>query len=64
MEDHLDDQMESFDLPDAAINAYLRLMEINLASWQPQVAEWLHSDDAGPSLKQLLALVPCSPTLH
>lgn len=60
----MDDQMETFELPDAAINAYLRLIEINMASWKPQVAEWLHSDDAAPSLKQLLALVPCSPTLH
>jgi hypothetical protein len=60
----MEDQMDTLELPDAAINAYLRLMELNMASWKPQVAEWLHSDDAAPSLKQLLALVPCSPTLH
>jgi hypothetical protein len=58
------DLPDGVDLPDAAINAYLRLMELNMASWKPQVAAWLHSEDAEPSLKQLLALVPCSPTLH
>lgn len=52
------------DLPDAAVHAYLRLLELNLGSWKPTVAEWLHSEDAEPSLKQLLVLVPCSPTLH
>ena len=60
----MEDQMDTIELPDPAITAYLRLMELNMASWKPQVAEWLHSDDAAPSLKQLLALVPCSPTLH
>jgi hypothetical protein len=56
--------MDTTELPDAAIHAYLRLMELNMASWKPQVAEWLHSEDAEPSLKQLLVMVPCSPTLH
>jgi hypothetical protein len=51
-------------LPDAAIYAYLRLIEINMASWQPEIAEWLHSEDAEPSLRELLAVVPCSPTRH
>lgn len=52
------------ELSDAAIQAYLQLIELNMASWQPQVAEWLHSDEAESSLKHLLAVVPCSPTVH
>jgi len=56
--------METVNLPDGAIHAYLKLIELNMTSWQPQVAEWLHSEDAEPSLKELLAIVPCSPTIH
>jgi hypothetical protein len=58
------DLSDGLDLPDAAINAYLKLIELNMASWQPHISQWLHSEDAEPSVKQLLALVPCSPTLH
>ena len=56
--------MDAVELPDNAIRAYLKLIELNMASWQPRVAEWLHSEDAEPSLKELLAIVPCSPTIH
>jgi hypothetical protein len=56
--------METEFLPDASIQAYLRLMALNLGSWKPQVAEWLHSEDAELELKELLAFVPCSPTVH
>jgi hypothetical protein len=56
--------MEPEMLPDFAIHAYLRLMALNMAAWRPQVAEWLHSEDAEPQLKELLAVVPCSPTIH
>lgn len=56
--------MDAVELPDSAIRAYLKLIELNMASWQPEVAEWLHSEDAEPSLKELLAIVPCSPTVH
>jgi hypothetical protein len=49
---------------EAEIRAYLRLLELNLASWKPQVAEWLHSEDSTTALRQLLAAVPCSPTRH
>jgi hypothetical protein len=56
--------MESIELPEAAIHAYLRLIELNLGSWKPQVAEWLHSEEAEAPLKELLAMVPCSPTVH
>ena len=58
------DGTEKIELPDAAIQAYLRLMELNLASWRPHIAEWLHSEEAEAPLKELLTLVPCSPTLH
>jgi hypothetical protein len=51
-------------LPTEAIQAYLELLELNLGAWKPQVAEWLHSEDAEDSLKELLAIVPCSPTVH
>ena len=58
------DGTEKIELPDAAIQAYLRLIELNLAGWRPHVAEWLHSEAAEAPLKELLSLVPCSPTLH
>ena len=57
-------EMTTANLPDPRILAYMRLMELNLASWKPQVADWLHSEEAEPSLKELLAIVPCSPTIH
>jgi hypothetical protein len=56
--------METIELPEASIQAYLRLMELNFGSWRPQVAEWLHSQAAEAPLKELLTMVPCSPTLH
>lgn len=55
---------EAIELPEAVIQAYLRLVELNLGSWKPQVAAWLHSEEAEPSLKELLIMVPCSPTVH
>jgi len=56
--------MDNIELPDASIQAYLRLMELNFGAWRPQVAEWLHSQEAEAPLKELLTMVPCSPTLH
>jgi hypothetical protein len=56
--------METMDVPEPVIKAYLRLIELNLGSWRPQVTEWLHSAEAEASLKELLELVPCSSTLH
>jgi hypothetical protein len=52
------------ELNEAAVKAYLRLIALNLGSWKPQVAEWLHSEDAAPELRDLLVRVPCSPTVH
>ena len=56
--------MENVEVPEQVLNAYLRLIELNLGSWKPQVAAWLHSPEAEAPLKELLAMVPCSPTLH
>jgi hypothetical protein len=56
--------MEREQLPDFAIKAYLDLVALNMGSWRPEVAKWLHSEDAEPSLRSLLAAVPCSPTVH
>ncbi len=50
--------------PEAVIQAYQRLIQLNMESWKPEVADWLHSEDAEPVLKELLAIVPCSVTLH
>ena len=48
----------------AALLAYQQLMQLNLESWRPEVAEWLHSEDAEPVLKDLLVAVPCPRTIH
>jgi hypothetical protein len=52
------------ELTQASIEAYLRLIALNLGSWQPKVSAWLHSQEAEAELKELLEMVPCSPTLH
>lgn len=56
--------MEQQYLDDAAIQAYLQLIALNMRSWQPDVAAWLHSDAGTEALGQLLVAVPCSPTVH
>ncbi len=56
--------METTNIPEAAINAHFQLIAINLGSWKPEVEEWLHSEEAEGPLQQLLANVPCPPTLH
>jgi hypothetical protein len=56
--------MESNELRPAAIHAYLELIALNLGSWRPDVAAWLHSEDGESALRALLAAVPCSPTVH
>ena len=50
--------------PAAALLAYQQLMQLNLESWRPEVAEWLHSEEAEPVLKDLLVAVPCASTIH
>jgi len=56
--------MERIHWTAAVVQAYLQLIQLNLALWRPQVAEWLHSEEAKPSLEKLLLAVPCSPTIH
>ncbi len=52
------------EIPAASVQAYLRLLELNLTTWKADVETWLHSDEARPELRELLAFVPCSPTVH
>ena len=50
--------------PQAAILAYQRLIQLNLELHKPEVEEWLHSEDAEPVLKEMLAYVPCAGHIH
>lgn len=56
--------METIEMPAVAIHAYFKLIELNMTSWRPQVAKWLHSSDAEEPLRELLVNVPCSATVH
>jgi hypothetical protein len=56
--------METQYLSEAAIHAYLELIQLNLGSWRPEIAAWLHSEDSVQPLAELLSIVPCSPTVH
>lgn len=56
--------MEQNYLSESAVQAYLELISLNMRSWRPEVSEWLHSDASAPALGELLAAVPCSPTVH
>jgi hypothetical protein len=51
-------------IPAASIEAWQQLMTLNLEGHKPEVADWLHSEEAEPVLQQLLANVPCSITVH
>ena len=51
-------------VPEAAILAYQRLIQLNLELHKPEVEEWLHSEDAEPALKEMLANVPCMGQIH
>jgi hypothetical protein len=46
------------------LQAYRRLIQLNLESWRPEVNDWLHSEEAEPERIELLAIVPCSITMH
>ena len=50
--------------PEAVIAAYQRLIQLNLESGKPEVTAWLHSSETAPELREFLALVPCSATIH
>jgi hypothetical protein len=41
------------------LQAYRRLIQLNLESWRPEVNDWLHSEEAEPELIKLLTIVPC-----
>jgi len=56
--------METTYLNEASIHAYLELIELNMRAWRPEVAEWLHSEAGADALGKLLAIVPCSPSIH
>ena len=56
--------MDNQYLDEAAVHAYLELIELNMKAWRPEVAAWLHSDASTEALGKLLALVPCSPSVH
>ena len=56
--------METIEMPAVAIHAYFKLIELNMTSWRPQVAQWLHSADAEEPLKELLVHAPCPATIH
>lgn len=56
--------METINLPEVVVDAHFRLIALNFESWKPDIAEWLHSEQAETELQQLLALVPCSATIH
>jgi len=50
--------------PEAVMLAYRQLVQLNLESYRPEVSDWLHSEDAKPVLKQLLAATPCAGSVH
>ncbi|MEE4185997.1 MAG: hypothetical protein V2J12_09545 [Gammaproteobacteria bacterium] len=55
--------MEQY-IPAVSLEAWRQLVALNLQRYQPEVTDWLHSDEAQPVLQQLLANVPCSMTVH
>ena len=62
--DHENRQLVAGPDVQAAVVAYQKLLQLNWQVWKPEVAAWLHSEDAEPVLKELLVAVPCSATLH
>ena len=51
-------------IPAASVEAYRQLLALNFESHKPEVADWLHSEEAGPVLAQILLHVPCAATMH
>ena len=50
--------------PQAVILAYQQLIKLNLELYKPEVADWLHSEEAEPVLKAMLVHVPCAGNIH
>jgi hypothetical protein len=63
MNERKEADMENY-IPAASVEAYRQLVALNLQLNKPEVADWLHSDEAEPVLQQLLLNVPCAGTLH
>jgi len=57
-------ETNTIEVPQAVILAYQRLIQLNLESYKPEVADWLHSEEAEPVLKEMLANVPCVGHMH
>jgi hypothetical protein len=55
--------MEAY-LNGAAIHASRQLIAINQKSGELEMQEWLESEVAESLLTELLANIPCSPTIH
>jgi hypothetical protein len=55
--------MEEY-IPAVSVEAYRQLLQLNIKSYKPEVADWLHSEEAETVLIRMLAAVPCSSTLH
>jgi len=51
-------------VPQAVILAYQQLIQLNLELYKPEVANWLHSEEAEPALKEMLVNVPCAGNIH
>jgi hypothetical protein len=56
--------MVTAQVPEAVIQAFRQLLQLNLESHKPEVADWLHSEESEPERKALLENVPCSITIH
>jgi hypothetical protein len=52
-------EIHSEDVPQAVIQAYEKLVKLNLELHKPEVEKWLHSDDSQPELKEMLLNLPC-----
>jgi hypothetical protein len=58
MESHNDE------VPKLVIQAYQRLVRLNLELHKPAVEKWLHSEDSNPELKEMLLNLPCLGQIH
>lgn len=52
------------EIPKAVMQAYQKLVRLNLELHKPEVEQWLHSDDSQPELKEMLENLPCLGEIH
>lgn len=57
-------EQQSNEIPVTVIQAYQRLVQLNLELHKPEVEQWLHSEDAEPALREMLAHLPCLGQIH